>query len=61
MACMVRWGMSISIHTRIVGSFVCFLVIMVAIPVGDAAFGEQRGLFVSVKDERRSYHNVISF
>jgi len=40
MVLMVKWGRSYSFSTRIVGSFVCFLAVMIAVPVADLSLGE---------------------
>lgn len=42
MGLMVKWGRSYSFATRIVGSFICFLVTMIAVPVADLAMGENK-------------------
>lgn len=44
MGLMVKWGRSYSFGARIVGSFVCFLVAMIAVPLADVAMGEAQGI-----------------
>jgi hypothetical protein len=41
MALLVKWGRGYSFHTRISVPFVIFLVVMLAIPIADAAVGGQ--------------------